>query len=116
MPREYKRKKLAEEQSLDLPPKKIKKQINSSERWRAKKVINQQLQEEIDEIYFEEIDKWNKEVRSWYEAQPCAKCFYSYAIEDKLKTTFIRLGIVVLIDYNRLQGYCEHNQADTATF
>jgi len=41
--REYKRKGQAEEMSSDLPCKKIKKHLESSERWRGKREITKEV-------------------------------------------------------------------------
>lgn len=115
MPKPYKRKRLAEEWSLDLPPKKIKKNLNSSERWRGKRAIDKELQEMSYSAYQDDLDRWNEEIAIYENISPCAECLMDYAVEDKLKTTFLRLGIVVLIDHYRHREYCEHNKPDTAT-
>jgi len=45
MTAQYKRKRLKEEQSIDKKPTKIRKNLNSSERQRAKREVRRQLKE-----------------------------------------------------------------------
>ena len=46
--KEYKKKAATIEWMLDKKPKKINKQLNSSERWRGKREIEKALKEERD--------------------------------------------------------------------
>jgi len=85
--REHKRKRLAEEQSLDMRPNKIKKQLNSSERWRGKREINKQQDTRIDIATL----RWNMEVvqgdKCWEEE--------SLGPAARLSETLFRLGLGV---------------------
>ena len=111
MPKEYKRKRLAEEWSLDIRPTAIKKQINSSERWRGKREIELQVQEELDNCYGSEAeDKHHREVKEYEESTPCVDCLLDHACLDKLGQTFYRMGYVVLTWYGRNTRTCKHKQ------
>ena len=112
--KEYKRKRLSEEQSIDAKPTKIKKQLNSSERWRGKRDINKQLDELNNEPYQDKIDQWNQEIARHYNSTPCVKCLMDHAVLDKLGQTFYRLGFVVLTNYGRDTYSCKHKESDTA--
>lgn len=56
---EHKRKRLAEEWCTDIKPTHIKKQLNSSERWRAKRHI----EKEVNDIPDIQTLRWNMEIR-----------------------------------------------------
>lgn len=111
----YKKKFHAEWWSWDERPKAIKKNINSSERWRGKREIDKQLEEWAETPELNAKDAYNERIDKYYNASPCVECLIGNAIEDKLKNTFLRLNIVVLIDYHRQRNFCKHNNPDTAS-
>ena len=86
--REHKRKRLAEEQSLDMRPIKIKKYLNSSERWRGKREIDEQYgehQPDVDNL------RWNMEM------EQSNKCWEEESLGPaaRLAETLFRLGLGV---------------------
>ena len=56
----YKRKRLKEQDSLDIKPTAIRKNLNSSERWKAKKQISKTLDSRQD---IAESLRWELEVK-----------------------------------------------------
>lgn len=108
--REYKRKRLAEEWSSDIRPTKIRKQLNSSERWRGKRDIEKQLEELKHEPHLDREDEWNRGIDQYYNSTPCVKCMTDHHYLDKLGLTFHRLGFIVLTDHGRDHYSCKHRQ------
>lgn len=116
MPKEYKRKRLAEFWSHDDRPTKIKKHINSAERWRGKRIIKKQLDELENEHILDEEEQWNREIAEYYDSSPCINCLLDHLVLDRLGQTFARLGIIVITDYMRDRYSCEHTRStDTAS-
>jgi len=113
--KEYKKKRKAEEWSHDIRPTKIKKQINSSERWRGKKDIETQLKDSdhywtppgnCEDAGYAEYLKLKANEKS----TPCVNCLLGFAALDKLGHTLYRLGYVILTEYGRDNHSCIHKE------
>jgi len=108
--KEYKRKVWQEENSCDHSVKKFKKTFNSSERWRGKREIEEQLKEDSYWPFYDFEDTYNKEAKDHYESTPCAECLMDHVRLDKLGQTLYRLGFVILTDYGRDNYSCKHKE------
>ena len=73
MPAHYRRKYLMEEDYLDFAPKKTKKNIESSNRWAAKRFIQSQLEEYKDMKEEDEL----KELAEKAEMQMAYDCYHA---------------------------------------
>lgn len=97
--KEYKRKRLAEENCLDASANKVRKQLSSSERWRGK----HQAEKEWEEFYNVDIGnlRWDMEVAE------SEKCWEDECLgpANRLAGTLERLG---LGRYNLHDCTCEN--------
>lgn len=111
MPSHYRKKYLAEYWALDMPPKKTKKNIESSNRWAAKRFIQSQLEEYENMKDEDEL----KELAQKAEMQMAHDCYmaetkaaregkpYNCTCEDPFKWTKKQLYDYFGYDYEKKQ-------------
>lgn len=82
---EHKRKRQAEYYATDRKPTHIKKQLNCSERWRAKR----EIEKELDDMPDVETMRWNMEM---HQADAC-RLKEQLGPAARLSETLFRLGL-----------------------